>query len=51
MQLSHTDLYYVGAKAHGSVNCAGNPERVSPLLNVCSIDGADVSTVGAVGEI
>ncbi len=36
---SHTDLYYVGAKAHGPVYMQAKLKEVSPLLNICSIDG------------
>ena len=40
---SYTDLYYVGAKAHGSDRMQKILKEVFPLLNVCSIDGADIS--------
>ena len=40
---SYTDLYYVGAKAHGSARMQEILKEVFPLLNVCSIDGADIS--------
>lgn len=40
---SYTDLYYVGAKAHGSAHMQEILKEVSPLLNICSIDGADIS--------
>ena len=40
---SYTDLYYVGAKAHGSAHMQEILKEVSPLLNVCSLDGADIS--------
>ena len=40
---SYIDLYYVGAKAHGSVRMQEILKEVSPLLNVCSIDGTDIS--------
>ena len=40
---SYTDLYYVGAKAHGSARMQETLKEVSPLLNVCSLDGADIS--------
>lgn len=40
---SYTDLYYVGAKAHGSDRMQKILKKVFPLLNVCSIDGADIS--------
>ena len=40
---SYTDLYYVGAKAHGSSRMQEILKEVFPLLNVCSIDGADIS--------
>lgn len=40
---SYTDLYYVGAKAHGSDCMQKILKEVFPLLNVCSIDGADIS--------
>ena len=40
---SYTDLYYVGAKAHGSDRMQKILKEVFPLLNVCSIDGADMS--------
>lgn len=42
---SYTDLYYVGAKAHGSARMQEILKEVFPLLNVCSIDGADISNV------
>ena len=40
---SYTDLYYVGAKAHGSDSMQKILKEVFPLFNVCSIDGADIS--------
>ena len=40
---SYTDLYYVGAKAHGSDRMQKILKEVFPLLNVCFIDGADIS--------
>ena len=40
---SYTDFYYVGAKAHGSARMQEILKEVFPLLNVCSIDGADIS--------
>ena len=40
---SYTDLYYVGAKAHGSAHMQEILKEVSPLLNACSLDGADIS--------
>ena len=40
---SYTDLYYVGAKAHGSDCMQKILKEVFPLLNVCSIDGTDIS--------
>ena len=40
---SYTDLYYVGAKAHGSDRMQKILKEVFPLLNVCSIDGTDIS--------
>ena len=40
---SYTDLYYVGSKAHGSARMQEILKEVFPLLNVCSIDGADIS--------
>ena len=40
---SYTDLYYVGTKAHGSDRMQEILKEVFPLLNVCSIDGADIS--------
>ncbi|MFC2629701.1 MAG: PIN domain-containing protein [Lancefieldella rimae] len=40
---SYTDLYYVGAKAHGSDRMQKILIEVFPLLNGCSIDGADIS--------
>ena len=40
---TYTDLYYVGAKAHGSTRMQEILKEVSPLLNVCSFDGADIS--------
>ncbi len=42
---SYTDLYYVGAKAHGSDRMQEILKRIFPLLNVCSIDGVDISNV------
>ena len=39
---SYTDLYYVGAKARGSAHMQEILKEVFPLLNVCSIDGADI---------
>ncbi len=33
----------MGAKAHGSARMQEILKEVSPLLNVCSIDGADIS--------
>ena len=40
---SYTDLYYVGAKAHGSARMQEILKEVFPLLNVCSIDGTDIA--------
>ena len=40
---SYTDLYYVGAKAHGSAHMQEILKEVFPLLNICSIDGVDIS--------
>ena len=42
---SYTDLYYVGTKAHGSTLMKEILKEVFPLLNVCSLDGADISNV------
>ncbi len=36
---TYTNLYYVGARLTVLLVCKKSLKRVSPLLNVCSLDG------------